>query len=158
MNIFQEFVKNVRNLRAEAGIHPQKAVPEAVVFLSEGNHDLKVLIIDNADLFSLLAKVGTIRVAGEETEKPSKSLMTVTEFGEVFLIVGELLDADSEIARLTAELAKAESEMNRCIRKLDDSAFISKAPEDIVEKERIRLSQYKEKIVLINRNLESLSR
>lgn len=158
MLIFQELVKNVRNLRAEAGIHPQQSIPEAVVFLSEGNHDLKGLIIDNADLFSLLAKVGIISVAGPGTDKPSKSLMTVTEFGEVFLVVGELLDAASEIARLEGELAKAETEMNRCIKKLDDGAFISKAPEDIVEKERIRLSQYQEKVLLIKRNLESLSR
>ena len=92
------------------------------------------------------------------TTKPPKSLMTVTDFAEIFMVVGDLLDVGSEIARLSVDLRKTEADMSKSMRKLEDELFISKAPLDIVEKERARLSQNREKIVLIKRNMESLSR
>ena len=158
MAIFQELVKNVRNLRAEAHMHPQQKVAETVVLLNEDNTISHDCIVENEDLFRLLAKVDKIRVMESASEKPPKSLMTVTDFGEVFLVAGDLLDVDSEIARLGVDLEKAEADMNKSLRKLEDESFISKAPPDIVDKEKSRLSQNCEKITLIKRNMESLSR
>lgn len=158
MLIFQELVKNVRNLRAEARIHPQQMVPETVVFLNENNSFWRECIMENADLFRLLARVENINVADTTINKPPHSLMTVTDFGEIFLVVGELLDLEAEIARLGIELEKAERDMKKSLQKLEDESFISKAPQDIVEKEKTRLNQNQEKIMLLKRNRESLSR
>lgn len=158
MAIFQELVRNARNLRAEARIHPQQLVPEIIVFLNEANKEYENCILENADLLRLLAKAERIRVMEPTTTKPPKSLMTVTDFAEIFMVVGDLLDVGSEIARLSVDLRKTEADMSKSMRKLEDELFISKAPLDIVEKERARLSQNREKIVLIKRNMESLSR
>lgn len=158
MVIFQELVRNVRNLRAEAHMHPQQKVAETVISLNEANGICHDCIAENEDLFRLLAKVDKIRVMEPSSPKPPKSLMTVTDFGEVFLVAGDLLDVRSELARLAADLEKAEADMNRSLRKLEDKSFISKAPLDIIDKEKARLSQNSEKIALIRRNMESLSR
>ncbi len=158
MPVFQDLVRNARNLRAEARIHPQRIVPEAVVFLNEANLGLKESILENADLFRLLAKVGKITFPEPCSAKPPKSLMTVTNFGEMFLVVGDLLDVVSEITRLAGELKSAKADLEKTTRKLADGSFIARAPAEIVEKEKARLSQDLEKITLIERNMESLSR
>ncbi len=158
MPVFQDLVRNARNLRAEARIHPQRIVPEAVVFLNEANLGLKESILENADLFRLLAKVGKITFPEPSSAKPPKSLMTVTNFGEMFLVVGDLLDVVSEITRLAGELKSAKADLEKTTRKLADGSFIARAPAEIVEKEKARLSQDLEKITLIERNMESLSR
>ncbi len=158
MIIFQELVRNVRNLRAEARMHPQQMVPETIVFLNEDSKGWCDCILGNADLFCLLARVENIRVADSSSIKPPKSLMAVTDFGEIFIVVGDLLDVEAEIARLGVELEKAENDIKKSLRKLEDGSFISKAPQDIVQKETARLTQNNAKIMLIKRNMESLSR
>lgn len=158
MLVFQDLVRNARNLRAEARIHPQRIVPEVVVFLNEANLGRKESILENTDLFRLLVKVGEITFPGSGSAKPPKSLMTVTDFGEMFLFVEDLLDIGSEIARLAGELKKAKVDLEKTTRKLADESFIARAPAEIVEKEKARLSQNLDKIMLIERNMESLSR
>jgi len=74
------------------------------------------------------------------------------------LLPGDLLDVEAEMTRLQAELGKAEKDLLRSGKKLQDGSFLSRAPEDVVEKERDRMAQNEEKIVLIKRNLASLSR
>ncbi|MDO9507983.1 MAG: valine--tRNA ligase [Thermovirgaceae bacterium] len=158
MAIFQELVRNARNLRSEARMHPQQVVPEAVVFLNEENSGCKESIMENSDLFRLLARVGKISVPEPGSAKPPKSLVAVTGFGEMFIVAGDLLDIESEIARLAGELKRSKADLDKSARKLADESFIARAPEEIIEKERSRLSQTRDKIMLIERNMESLSR
>jgi valyl-tRNA synthetase len=58
------------------------------------------------------------------------------------LEVASRVDVAEEIARLEAQLARAEAEVGRCAAKLANEAFVGKAPEPIVAKEREKLAGY----------------
>ena len=158
MEIFQEAVRNARNLRAEARMHPQQEIREVVINLSDKAGVSAEVLGNNADLFCLLVRTAVLRVNPPGSTRPPRSLMAVCGFGEVFLVAGDLLDAVSEVTRLEGELAKAKKDLERSTAKLSDSSFISRAPAEIVEKEKARVSASEEKILLIERNIESLSR
>ncbi|HDQ93012.1 MAG TPA: valine--tRNA ligase [Synergistetes bacterium] len=158
MEIFQESVRNARNLRAEARMHPQQEIDEVVVNLSEKTGFSVDVLSKNSDLFCILVRSAGLRVNPPGSKRPPRSLMAVCGFGEVFLVAGDLLDAGSEILRLEGELVKARKDLERSSAKLSDNSFISRAPAEIVEKEKARISSTKEKILLIERNIESLSR
>lgn len=158
MEIFQEAVRNARNLRAEARMHPQQEIREVVINLSDKAGVSAEVLGNNADLFCLLVRTAVLRVNPPGSTRPPRSLMAVCGFGEVFLVAGDLLDAGSEVTRLEGELAKAKKDLERSTAKLSDSSFISRAPAEIVEKEKARVSASEEKILLIERNIESLSR
>ena len=157
MEIFQELVRNTRNLRAEARMHPQKTVPEITILLSSGDDPVRELLIDNMDVFRLLCRVEKVSIPEKGSPKPFGSLMAVTGFGEIYLVAGDLLNIDAEVARLNSELEKAEKDLLKSENKLEDRSFLSRAPEEVVEKERDRMMQTREKIALIKRNLASLS-
>lgn len=158
MDIFQELVRNTRNLRAETRMHPQQTVPEISISLSTGNDIVRDLLNSNMDLFRFLCRVDRVSIPETGSPKPSRSLLAVTSFGEIYLVAGDLLDVEAEMTRLQAELGKAEKDLLRSGKKLQDGSFLSRAPEDVVEKERDRMAQNEEKIVLIKKNLASLSR
>ncbi len=158
MEIFQESVRNARNLRAEARMHPQQEIDEVVVNLSEKTGFSVDVLSKNSDLFCILVRSAGLRVNPPGSKRPPRSLMAVCGFGEVFLVAGDLLDAGSEILRLEGELVTARKDLERSSAKLSDNSFISRAPAEIVEKEKARISSTKEKILLIERNIESLSR
>ncbi|HOI81019.1 MAG TPA: valine--tRNA ligase [Synergistales bacterium] len=158
MDVFQELVRSIRNLRAEARLHPQQEVPEVIVVLSDSAvNEVGEVIDSNSDLVGLLCRVGEIRFMQKGSPRPSGSLMSVTGFGEVFLVVGHILDIKAEMARLSTELEKARRDLARSEKKLADPSFLSRAPGEIVEKERERLTQTEEKIKVIERNMESLA-
>ncbi len=54
--------------------------------------------------------------------------------------VAAAVDKAEEIARLEQQLAKAEAEVKRGEAKLGNEKFVSRAPEDVVAKEREKLA------------------
>jgi valyl-tRNA synthetase len=55
--------------------------------------------------------------------------------------LGELIDFDKEIVRLSKELEKAENEIQRGEKMLSNQGFLSKAPEKLVAEERLKLQK-----------------
>jgi valyl-tRNA synthetase len=77
---------------------------------------------------------------------------------EVYLPLEGLVDVEREISRLEAEISAAEKEIARSEGKLSNQQFISKAPAEVVEKERRILAEVTEKKRLAESRLEALRR
>ena len=62
--------------------------------------------------------------------------------GEMTLLVplADLIDSQAELARLQKEIDKLKDEKERIEKKLENEQFITRAPEQVVNKERERLS------------------
>ena len=65
---------------------------------------------------------------------------------EVFVSLKGHIDLDLEMERLTKSLEKARAERSAIEKKLANDSFVSKAPPEVVEKERTRLGAAAEKI------------
>ena len=68
----------------------------------------------------------------------------MTELGEIFLPLGELVDISKELERLNKEKANLESEIKRAYGKLANEKFTSKAPEKVENEEREKLAKYQD--------------
>ena len=155
MNRLQEFVRSVRNLRAEAGLPPSQNVDRVVV---RGLDSAFAPVLEaNRDMISLLAKVNTVDVIAADAEKPHLSLSSIVAVGQVFLPVGTLLDPAAEVARLRNELKQVESNLARSEKKLSSPSFVDKAPAEVVETERQRAEESRSRKARILENIASLT-
>jgi valyl-tRNA synthetase len=56
-----------------------------------------------------------------------------------------MIDIDKEIERLAKEIEEVEFEINRAQGKLSNDGFVNNAPADLVESEREKLKEYRDK-------------
>ena len=70
--------------------------------------------------------------------------------------VGDVLDVPKEITRLEGEITSIEKEIEKSQTRLDKADFISRAPAEVVEKERAKVSEGQAQIERLKANLESL--
>ena len=68
----------------------------------------------------------------------------ITDSATVYLPISELIDIEKEKARLNDELVKVRSEISRLENKLSNQGFLAKAPAQVVEGEKAKLSKQKE--------------
>ena len=155
MNFVQDIVRTVRNLRAEARISPQQAIPRVV--FSVHNADKLSLLKESETQIKLLTKVENIELSSESADKPERSLATVLDDIQVYLPVGDLLDVDKEVLRLKNDLAKLEKDIEKSRTKLSNENFVGRAPEEVIEKEKAALSDNEAKKERITENLRSLT-
>ncbi|MEA3508227.1 MAG: valine--tRNA ligase, partial [Synergistota bacterium] len=156
MASLQEIVRGLRNLRAEAGIHPQKMAPRA--FIVVNGRKRMDSVMQQEDMISLLSRVEEILFLEEAAPRPAQTLTAVFGEGEIFLEFDGILNVTEELERLAAEKLKVQKNVAASRRKLENDKFISRAPAEVVEKERTRLSEMEERIQMISRNMESLKR
>lgn len=155
MKNLQEIVRSIRNLRAEAGIPPQKVVPLSVIKTDSSWG--KNLIDNSGDMICLLAKVQSIKVIPTGDVPPTLSLSSVLSSGIAYLPVGDVLDIDGELTRLRKDLAQVKSDLAKSLGKLSNENFVKRAPEDIVLQEKERVESFEKKIKRIEENITSLS-
>jgi valyl-tRNA synthetase len=60
-----------------------------------------------------------------------------------------LIDLDAERARLARELARIETEIQKCHAKLGTETFVRNAPPAVVEQERTRLADFTTSLVAL---------
>ena len=72
------------------------------------------------------------------------AVQIVTDSATIYLPMADLVDTEKEKARLTAELARLDGEIERVERKLANEGFVAKAPAAVVEGERAKLAKYQE--------------
>ena len=157
MRVLQEIVRTLRNLRAEAHVPPQKRLTRAVIRVA---NDTKTAEILRA---SLNQAEGLCKVDDVILEKPSPewsygpSLSSVCGDAEVKLPVGDVLDVPEEISRLEKEIASIMKAVSSSEARLSKADFVSRAPAEVVEKERGKVAEGKAQIERLKANLESLS-
>jgi len=152
MDTLQSIVRDIRNLRAEARLAPQEKVPECYLFVKDSK-DLQ-FVRENEDIIKLLTKVENIKFIEQDSSKPSKALASVSDYGEAFLVVDGIIDITEEIKRLEKEKNSVLEAIKKSESKLNNEKFLANAPAEIVEKEKKRLEDNKEKLKRIEMNLE----
>ena len=91
-------------------------------------------------------------------EKPQKAVALVAPQGvEAYLPLAGLVDLEQEIARLHKALAETEKEMQRSTAKLANEGFTSKAPPHVVQQERDKLADQKERRARLQDRLQALT-
>jgi valyl-tRNA synthetase len=151
MEFLMNAIRAIRNLRAEMNCPPGKEVK--VVFHGP-DEELSFLHAQEPYVRSL-ARVGTIEYLSSG-DRPKGAATALVGSTEVYLPLGEMINVEEERARLGKEIRKAEDELSRVQKKLANPDFLSKAKEEVVQKEREKAGQYEEKIRTLNLSLERI--
>ena len=136
-----ETVRTIRNLRAQMNIPPSQGIPAIVSPASEEDNSIFQAV--EGDVTNL-ARVSELTVAMGGS-KPDKALAAVVKGAELYLPLADVIDFDSEITRLEKELGQMEQEIKRARGKLANESFVDKAPAEVVQKERAKLEDYRER-------------
>ncbi|MCE5200610.1 MAG: valine--tRNA ligase [Armatimonadota bacterium] len=154
MNAVMDAVRAIRNLRAELGVSLGKSISLTVVARGEMND----LIKSGQGALQFLAKVEKLAfvdsIADEDKAKYMSAHLTDLD---LFVEAAGLIDVDKELARIDTELKSIEKELTRSEGKLSNEKFMSRAPADIVEKERRIVAELTEKKQKLEERKKSLA-
>ncbi len=154
-----EFIKNivgaVRGLRAIVGLHPSERVN---ILLIPENETAKEHISSNEKSIINLASLSGLELI--EGDRPEKSVAQVIPGVEVFLPVEGLIDVEKEAQRVKKEIDKVTKDLTQTEKKLSNSRFLDRAPEDVINKEKEKLEEFstqKEKLEEVLCKLQEVS-
>ncbi len=153
MKELMDMTTGLRNLRSELGIHPGAQIPVLAICHTE---DIKDLLSTQEQAIKTLAKVESLQLLPPETERPKGAGSVILEEVELFVPLKGLVDINAEIEKLTKEVSKIEKEMKKSLAKLANENFLSRAPKDIVQKERDKLERFETKLAKIKEHEKRL--
>ncbi len=132
-------IRAVRNLRSERGVEPSRQI---AAMIQAG--DQTELFESQRQTLCALAHIDADRLDIRERldRVPEHAIPLVVGTAEIFLPSAELFDVDVERRRLQAEMAEIQGQIER-LEGLLSGAFAERAPQDVVEKERKRLEDYR---------------
>jgi len=150
--LIQEVVRAIRNLRSEKGVQPSKKI-SALIAASDKTDLLK----KQSSVLCSLANVepAALKIVAYPSQQPENTVSLVVAGIEVYLPLADLVDPQQEKARLIKELTDTRAQIGR-LETLLSSDFGSKAPPQVVEKERGRLAQFKETALKLEQQLSAM--
>ena len=138
MSTLKEIVTSVRTIRSELNILPSKKID---VLISVNNANDKKLFEDLKDSITSLSKIDNLEI-DLNIKKPKKSAVGICKKCVAYVPLGDLVNTDSEIKRLTKRLNEVKDFINAIEKKLKNKSFIGKAPENIVNNEKSKLNDF----------------
>jgi len=133
----KEFIVGIRNIRGEMDISPNK--PLNVLLKNVSDIDQRRLD-DNQAFLQALAKIESFTALGADEQAPACATALVGQM-EILIPMAGLIDKDAELTRINKALEKIGKDLSRTAGKLSNERFVSKAPEDVIAKEREKLAE-----------------
>ena len=146
MSLVMEAITGIRNIRGELNISPGAEVK--ALFKTFGN-GVGGILEKNLHLIQKLAKAGAISI-GNDIDKPKGSATGVRASFELYVPLEGLLNIEEEVARMMKEKTKVVESLGFLNKKLTSEDFLTRAPQEVVEKERARYQE----LVLKDERLE----
>jgi len=151
-----EPVEAIRNIRGESNVDPKKRIPVAIAAFHD-KHMAK-LSEEAPRYVEHLARVDRLVSvsAGHEPEETKKAATGVTQSQTTYIPYAGLIDIEAERARLSKEIARAESEIEAVDRKLGNESFTARAPSEIVDRERAKKQEAEARLEKLRKALAAL--
>ena len=156
--LVQDVVTAVRQVRAGYNVPPSKRI-DARLAVDAQTPELVGVLEENRHYLERLAGLDGVEI-GVGLEKPPASAAVVVGSGgathEVFVPLAGMIDLAVERERLQAAIGQKRGFLTGVEKKLANEAFVSRAPEAVVEKERQKAADAKAEIEALEANLADL--
>ena len=152
MALLQEIVGCARNLRGELNIAPSERLD---LYITTPDAGRRSLIESHRRMIATLLPIGEIHIGAETPTHAGHWAMGMVHDIAIALPISEELHA-RELARLTKELGRIEAEERRLREKLANEGFTSRAPQEVVEREREKHDRVAAELAGLKRRLEAL--
>ena len=152
--LIQEMISGVRGIKSDYGVGLGQEI-EATVSVPTGDEELAERVRQYADYFDKLASVTDLTVQ-PGAEKPNASASVVVSRCEVFVPLAGMIDLEQERERLRKEIEEKEGFLESVERKLNNSQFVNKAPDEVVDRERQKRKDATAELKRLQENLTDL--
>ena len=154
IELFLNMIRNIRNERLNSGINGSKKVNAQVYLKNENDKKLFKLCEDYIKRLGYIENIEYIDT--EEKANNNYTSITLPRISIYLDLLGEV-DLDKENERLNNEKEKFLKELNRAKSMLSNEKFVSKAPVNLVEQEKMKVIKYEEMLNDIEKRIKELN-
>jgi valyl-tRNA synthetase len=148
-----DFVLGIRKIRSGMNIKPGMQLP---VLLQNASEQDQQRLQDTLHYLKSLARVASVSVLTND-EAPESATALVGEM-KVLIPMAGLIDVEEEKVRLTKDINKREQEIARTEAKLNNENFTSRAPAEVVDKERKKLDEARKALQSLKEQLARIEK
>ena len=142
-----KLITELRRFRADQGVKPSQKVPARLDFASA----------DLAGQEDMVRQIARVEAPGEDFAASASIEMRLSQVNlDVALDTSGTVDVAAERKRLEKELAAAQKELDTTGAKLSNEQFLTNAPEQVVEKIKVRQKVAQEEFERVTARLETL--
>jgi len=152
MNLIQQVVYSIRNIRGEMNVPPAKKAP---LYLKCSHKEDRDTIRKHLEYIYTLAKVEHAEI-GSAIAKPAQSAVAVLSGMEIYIPLKGLIDVENEKKRLQKEITRLQIQLQAQKKKLSNKDFLKKAPPEIIQREREKSEIYAGNYAKLIQNLTAL--
>jgi valyl-tRNA synthetase len=149
--LLQDVIREIRNIRTQNNVAPSKKVD---AILETGNTEQAELLSENIELMQNLAGLQDVTVTDSAGELPAGA--AAGTIGSLRLIVLDVVDREAELQRLTKQKETLTKGVRGIEGKLANENFVSKAPAEVVQRERDRLEELRQELAGVEDALAAL--
>ena len=150
---FEKIVEAIRQIRATRS--NMNVVPSVKAKLYIETNEPEVFEAGRM-FFERLASASEVHIA-DKWDIPD-SVTVVTAAARIFIPLSDIVDTEKELARLEKEKKAAQKDIDFLSSKLNNQGFISKAPAQLIEAQKQKLSKAQEKLAKIEESISAMKK
>jgi len=155
MGRLKAVVDACRNLRGEMSVSPATRLP---LYVTSADGNELAFLQSSAPLLQALAKLSEVKVFAQESEWAiAAQAAPVAVVGSARLCLHITVDVQAEKLRIGKEIARLQAEVSKAEAKLGNQAFVAKAPATVIAQERQRLADFGATLDKLRQQLARLS-
>ena len=151
MDLLQELISAVRTIRSSMSIPLSR---KANMIIRTNTATTKILQ-KYENIIKYLCRVSDIEY-DENAAKPPQSAVAVVKDLEIFIPLGGLIDFKLEGDRLLKRKTELEVILEKVRNKLNNQDFLTRAPDNVVQRERDKLHEIYSELEKVKNNLEMM--
>ncbi len=146
-------IRTLRNMRAEADIKP--GVKVSVILQSE-NEQERTILESGRKYIQDLGKVENLTITSQLEQQTEQVVAGVVGTIQALIPLSGVVDIASLRAKLEKNLGKIEAEIKSLSGRLNNSGFVNKAPEEVVQGARDALAEAEKQAEILRERLKRL--
>ena len=154
VDFIKDFATTVRNLRAEMKVAPNVTLNP---MLRGANQDEQRCATEHFEYLRNLANISEIKFVGADDALPPCTAKPLRK-AEVLIEMKDLVNKEEEIKRLEGMLTKLEANIKSGEARLTNEAFISKAPQSIIDGAKAQLEVNRSQLEKVKAQIEEMKK
>ena len=152
MESVMEAIRAIRARRTEMNVPPSK---KAALFILTSKHQIYQ---EGEGFIQRLAYADTVTLLDREPDHLEGMVSITTADAKLYIPMGQLVDKEKELARISKELESARKFLASLEGKLSNEKFVSRAPEAVVNAEREKAQKHRELIARLEQSLAAMQK
>jgi len=144
--LVKEVISAVRNIRNENNLPQKELLTLKIKGEFNGQYNSCIVKMDN------LSKIEWV------DQKIDNAVSFMVKSAEFYIELGDLVDVEEEIKKLSEELDYQKGFLNTVMKKLNNERFVQNAPEKVVNIEKQKRADAEEKIVVLENRIASMKK